>query len=571
MKRHRVPSLILALAIALLWCGPVRAFAESIDSFASDITLSTDGSISVEETIAYDFGADERHGIFRDILDTHPQESGSLWKRRFIDIAVTGVTEDGAAVPYEVGNEGAVTHIKIGDPDRTITGVHTYTISYRADGAYSFFDDGTAELYWNATGNSWEVPIATAQATIHSGSVPLLPDRACYQGAYGEKGICAVSEGEDGSLVFSAQDLAPGEGLTIASAIDGSAVEHVIRVRYNWVPFVFGAALIGLCMLLFFGVRYRTRYRSDRPVIAQYEPYANFKPMYSGVILDGRLDPRDITAGIVYLAQQGFLKIRALEKEVMLVFHVTDYEVELLRAPSEIESPFLREIIGLLLPEGNVGERVALSSLKKDRSRMQENYKTITSLQKQLKKEMKEDGLYEANAYVARPLGILTGVSVIGFFLLLMLSDILPAPLIIASIAGGVLCVLAFLLFYERRTAKGYEAQNHLKGFKLFLSVTDKERFAFHNAPQKSPEQFMEFLPYAIAFGVEKEWAEAFKDIAIPAPDWYEGNSAAFSAVNLSSSLGTFSSSFAASSGSSGSGGGGFSGGGGGGGGGGSW
>ena len=83
----------------------------------------------------------------------------------------------------------------------------------------------------------------------------------------------------------------------------------------------------------------------------------------------------------------------------------------------------------------------------------------------------------------------------------------------------------------------------------------------------------MQYLPYAIAFGVEQEWSEAFKSITIPNPEWYDGGStSSFSATNLTTSLGAFSTAFASSSGSSGgSGGSGSVGGGSGGGGGGSW
>jgi uncharacterized membrane protein len=111
-----------------------------------------------------------------------------------------------------------------------------------------------------------------------------------------------------------------------------------------------------------------------------------------------------------------------------------------------------------------------------------------------------------------------------------------------------------------------------MQGFKLFLSVTEKERYSFFNAPEKSPELFMKFLPYAIAFNVEKEWAEVFKDLTIPSPSWYDGGGVnTFSAVALSSDISAFSTTFATSSGVQGSSGGGSSGGGAGGGGGGSW
>ena len=132
--------------------------------------------------------------------------------------------------------------------------------------------------------------------------------------------------------------------------------------------------------------------------------------------------------------------------------------------------------------------------------------------------------------------------------------------------------ILFIIVADGRRTRKGYEALDHLRGFKQFLSVTEKERYVFHNAPERNAEQFMEYLPYAIAFGVEKEWAKAFEGITIPDPSWYDGGSGshAFSAVGLTNSLGSFSTALA-SSGMSASSGGGSSGGGSGGGGGGSW
>jgi uncharacterized membrane protein len=133
--------------------------------------------------------------------------------------------------------------------------------------------------------------------------------------------------------------------------------------------------------------------------------------------------------------------------------------------------------------------------------------------------------------------------------------------------------LIIFAVVSRRRTKKGYEARDHLEGFKQFLSVTGKDRYAFHDAPAKSPGQFTQYLPYAVAFGVEEAWAEVFKDITIPEPSWYEGSSGTghFAAATLVSDLGSFSSSFSSSSGTNASSGGGSAGGGAGGGGGGSW
>ena len=81
----------------------------------------------------------------------------------------------------------------------------------------------------------------------------------------------------------------------------------------------------------------------------------------------------------------------------------------------------------------------------------------------------------------------------------------------------------------------------------------------------------MQYLPYAIAFGVEEKWAAVFADMQISNPSWYEGNGAhgAFAAGAFTHDLTSFTSAVTTSTQASS--GGGSSGGGGGGGGGGSW
>jgi uncharacterized membrane protein len=131
---------------------------------------------------------------------------------------------------------------------------------------------------------------------------------------------------------------------------------------------------------------------------------------------------------------------------------------------------------------------------------------------------------------------------------------------------------------------------DRIEGFKLYLSVAEKDRMNFHNPPERTPELFEAFLPYALALGVEQQWSEQFDSVLKAAaletgsqgyhPAWYYGPalySHSFSGLGsrLSTGLGaavaTASTAPASRSSGSGSFGGGFSGGGGGGGGGGGW
>jgi uncharacterized membrane protein len=165
-----------------------------------------------------------------------------------------------------------------------------------------------------------------------------------------------------------------------------------------------------------------------------------------------------------------------------------------------------------------------------------------------------------------------------------MLYQRLPRHLLVALVALGVLNVLFYHLL-ERPTLKGRGVLNHLQGFRRFLGATEEDRLDRLQRPDRSLELFEEFLPHAIALGVENRWADRFQTVLAASEagssqvmSWYSGGGRpglARMTSTLSNSLSsTLSSSSAPPPSRSGSGGsrsGGFSGGGGGGGGGGGW
>ena len=77
------------------------------------------------------------------------------------DITVTSDAPD----DVETSNEGDDYIIRIGDEDRTVTGKHTYTISYTVRGGINDFPDHV-ELCWNAIGADWGVPIGHSRVGV---------------------------------------------------------------------------------------------------------------------------------------------------------------------------------------------------------------------------------------------------------------------------------------------------------------------------------------------------------------------------------------------------------------------
>ena len=133
MKWWRV-ALAGAAVIATVGLGSsstasAQSGAERIRAYTVDVTIQSDGSILVHETIDYDFGAVSRHGIYRSIpvrFDYPPKADTD----RVYPIHVVSVTASGGAssrYTTEDFTESGIGYerIKIGDPDRTITGAHT--------------------------------------------------------------------------------------------------------------------------------------------------------------------------------------------------------------------------------------------------------------------------------------------------------------------------------------------------------------------------------------------------------------------------------------------------------------
>jgi uncharacterized membrane protein YgcG len=550
-------SFLVAVVFLL---SPFLVLAEEVSHFDVLYNINDDATVSVVETIVYDFGVDERHGIYRTLNTQHAQPSSAWYKERYVDISGIEVTRNNEAEPFDQSAFGDSIEVKIGDPDATISGQQTYTIAYTLKGALSYGTQG-AELYWNVTGNEWDVPIASVSAHVRSGYLNGTHD--CYQGVIGSLAECDAKAIVGTIAMFEAKDLAPGEGLTVATALIATSMPEVILEQMTSVIPLAMAAL----WLVFLGLflwRYRQKENPDQPVVAQYEPYQNYLPMYTGVLLDNALDPRDVVAGILYLAEQGFLTIRRTEAKALWIFTTTDYEFILRRPVEEMTIPTLNLILTNLLFTSvhEVGTTVTLSALSENKTA---NYALMQSLRKNAIADVERDGFLAATPLNEIKKAIVPGLLVCVAFLVL-------GGVILAIVVGVVSIVMVALALNHRRSRTGFEALNHIEGFKLFLSVTDKERFDFHNAPEKSPELFMKYLPYAVALGVEEKWAKVFEDITLTQPEWFEGGSMhAFSAAALTSDLSAFSSALSSSSGVSGSSGGGSSGGGGGGGGGGSW
>ncbi len=542
---------------------------EKITNFAGEIRINPDSTIEVREMISYDFGENQKRGIYRDIPVKYKARDGNF-NLRISNIKVTD--ENGAPYNFTTLSKGNNIEIKIGDAEKLVSGEKNYIISYAIRRAVNYFPDHD-ELYWNFTGDKWQIPIENASVKI------ILPENAreglqtkCYEGGYGSTDECNSSA--DGNILEykSTREYGPSEGMTIVAGWPKGIIEKptfwqnfLYIIRDNWTLFV---------PIVIFVFMFRLWWKKGRDpkgrgtIIAQYESPDGLAPAEVGTMLDGSAGNQDISSTIIDLAVRGFLKIKRAEEKGFLGVKSVEYTFARLK-DEEPERDFEKEVM-----KGIFGQdkEKKLSELKN------KFYKTLSKVKDQLYKSVTEKGYYISNPNSTRILWIVAGVMG-GGFLAVIFGALQSAWGTISGIAAGII-ILIFGWLMPAVTKKGAELKENILGFKEFLSVTETDRLRFHNAPEKNPQMFEKFLPYAMVLGVEKEWAKQFEGIYNQQPDWYEDSSGrAFNAIIFSSMVSDFSSSaittMASQPSSAAGGGSGFSGGGGGGGfgggGGGSW
>jgi len=547
-------------------------YSEEIRNFYSEMFISSDGSTSVQENIEYDFGYELRHGIFREI--PHKYEIGI--KNYNLRMNVTRVTDfEENLYNYKVSRERGRVIVRIGDPDKEITGVHDYRIEYLVDGAILFFKDHD-ELYWNVTGNEWKIPILKASAKIYfEREIPEGVKATCYTGVYGSKSKdCTFSITPNGIEINVSGSLRAGEGLTIVVGLPKGILKEPSSLKKAlW--FISDNWFFGLPILTLFFISYvwytRGRDPEGKGVIAvRYEPPKDLTPAEAGTLMDERADILDITSTVIDLAVRGYLKIQEVLGTKFIFFSDRDYRLIKLK---ELQGDTLKAhetTIFTSIFEGGKKE-VMVSDLRN------KFYKHLPPIKNALYNELISGRYFPTNPENIRRIFKWVGIGIVVVSFVLISHWGIKLSLIISGIF-----ILIFSRFMPRRTKKGSLAKEEVLGFREFIERAEKDRI--ERLAKEDPTLFDRVLPYALVFGLEDRWAEAFHDMYKSPPSWYDspGYSNSFSprifVSDLGRSLGVMNSTFASTpsksggySGGSGFGGGGSSGGGFGGGGGGSW
>ena len=540
-----------------------------IERFDATLRVEESGWLDVREEIQVRFTG-SWNGIFRNIPVEYRTEQGFSFHLRLEDVSVTG--DSGEPLEYWSSRERHYRQLKIRVPGAS-DATRKVVIHYRVPNGLRFQEEYD-ELYWNVTGDEWDMPIRAASAMVHLPPSLSGIRTASWTGGYGSTENAASVENTAGVLFFETRRaLNFREGLTIAVAWNPGVIERptaldkvLAFLRANWLlifPFV---------SLWFMWRLWANRGRDpERLAISpQYEPPDGLTPAEAGTLLDNRPDMKDLTAAIVDLAVRGFLRIEEIEPKGFLgkLGGKTDYRLVPVRSRQEWAELRPHEVS---LLSGMFGHGQGIPAPVDMSELAHEFYRNLGTIRSGIFKELMKRGYYDHRpdkvmgayvgaAFVVGILGLVGGLFLAEAWALSQLTVVIAA-------VGTALPILIFGLVMPARTVKGARALERVLGFEEFLERVESDRY---KRMITSPQMFERFLPYAMAFGVERKWAAAFEDMYTEPPDWYRGHwhggfrptYFAHSMGSMSSAAGTAMSTGPRSSGGSGFGGGGFSGGG---------
>lgn len=600
-------------AVASVTALPAGVDDFTFASFEAVYELSRDEArrsvLDTTETLVAVFPEiDQNRGIRRAIplrYDGHPT-----------DIEVESVTDAaGAPRSYEVerDEDGEFLLVTV-RADDFVHGEQTYVIRYRQHNVTHVPEDAAIdEFYWDVNGTGWAQPFGRVRAELRMTedvAEGFTGDVACYRGWTGSATPCeslATAESFPPIVIAETAAIGPYENLTIAAGFrSGTFAPRDESFGASPAAIIGAVGAAGALVAMVAAIMLRIARWRNHPgrgtIIAQYEP-----PQVSAMVSADLVGQpgKGVTATILERAVDGELRIVETGRK--------KYAVEFMGG--QLGDTDARSVVSALFHGSPVpGARRQLKSTDTTLGRR------LLALRQRVAKQVVSSGLRHRPDLGLRALlaiGAIGAATLSIMFGIFALDDRMGGAWpVFLFIAAGVAAFVTVVTVAGVRplTEAGREVRDHLEGLRLYIRLAEADRLRVLQSPTGAmrvdrpaaaavaaasdplmpsaavpdaaaaldPTVVLKLnerlLPYAVLFGLEREWSKELADLYEQrgeSPGWYSGrdgfNAGAFagSVSSFSSTSNSAWSASSSSSSSSGSGGGGSSGGGGGGGGGG--
>ena len=581
--------------------------SDRITYFKSDVTVQKNGALLVTETISIYNGdgengpnetafADANSGskndqIKRGITRTFPTMYVGDYKLFYnTTFKVINVKRnDNPAEQWRVKKQANGEILFIGNPSYFLpNGFYTYTITYETEHQLKHLDHED-QLAWNVTGNGWDFRIDSASCTIHLPNGARGTDVACATGLQGStaKDCNYTLQETSNSLDIhfkTTRPLLPNEGMSSRiSFTKGIVAAPSFLSNAGWLFMsnkpLFIMMLLILLIAVYYCIAWQRVGKDPLPgnIIPEFYPPSDLSPAAMGYIYFQEWDNKMVAATIVDLAVKKVIVIDVAKEG--FIFKHNAYTIKAGSMPSATSAYYNFSSEGSVLTGEKISKGSYNAALLRFSNDLRKYVEAAYRIDADNNKEKK--GFFSLNnKYTTAPI-VISSIAFIGCFIWASL-DAKINPWSMAWMFGCIVPLVIVHTFFGKILSAynqvGRKVKDAIEGFKMYLTAADEQRLNVMNPPDKTPELYEKYLPFAIALNCEVAWGKKFENIIDsatiqPSSGVYTSlGSNRFSSSFVSSFSGSIASASTPPSSSGSSSGGGFSSGsGGGGGGGGGW
>lgn len=557
----------LLFCIFTFFLFSLNCYANDYDITKYDVEIVVDehNKYSIKENIDTYFNV-SKHGIVRRIplYNNIIRQDGTRERNRVL-ISNVHVNEEFAS-----SRENNNYVLKIGSADKTLTGKHSYSISYDYDIGLDK-NNKYDELYFNIIGTEWDTNISNVTFKITMPKEFDASKLGFSYGEYGESNTDNISYDVDGNVITGSFEgtLLAGEGLNVRMElpegyfIRKSVGSSLLECWYYIIP------ILGVLISYLIWKKYG---KDDQVVdVVSFYPPENMNSLDVAFAKKGSVNSNDAVSLLVYLASKGYIKIveDKKSKSRFTIQKVKEYdgnnkEEELFFrglfkkvwdsiSSDELNESFYLTINSILTKKNSTANRKEIFNNKSSNKRyILFLFMLITSSLSTIIPALGyklSDVIF--SIIICNLIGIVALIivaiiydnnctkkglnSALGFAFFFVLALAVANFTIIGFeyiyydtvyLIGFILCMVCTYLIYffylivTKRTEYGNKVLGEVNGFKKFLETAEKDKL--ESLVHDDPSYFYNILPYAYVLGVSDAWIKQFEGIAIAPPDWYE-------------------------------------------------
>lgn len=497
----------MRLIIYLLVFLPLflTAQSEEFSKFDVSLTLRQDGSLDVSEDIAAVVnGKIIKRGITR-ALPRGP--IGDEVEMERFDYDIHSVSRNGSTEDYHTKNERGSKVVYFGSKNRYLDpGTHRFGLEYSAPKQIYFLED-REEVRWTLAGIDTELPIKAASVTLDLPTGLNVLGTACYTGGFGSTEQACETVRENNQIKYTlSRALSPGEGMVVAAVFPvGSFVKPppappATSLQRNGTKYL---SFIGMLIALMYGYRTWQIHGVDPPtpeVRTQFTAPRGLSPASIHYLNTYMASQTQLTASLTDLAIKGYLKIDEEERSGLF----TSSEMFILRPlqrDPQVQQDLAPEQIALYNQLRNMGDIELDGKYDKRLAKATEAHNK--SLKEQHADYLKEG----SNGWKVLPYGLIMQVTVVAAAFFLNHAENLGIVLFIFAVTLLVVGTPLYAWLIRKPSEDKVKLWAEIKSLKQYLKLSEKERRAIPNAPEMTEAYFQSVLPYAIALGIENNWA----------------------------------------------------------------